>query len=275
MAVALGAGVVKSQGVVPTKAQGRAIVGMHISLAFTMTQSGKASWTPDLLFGGLKITKGSNTQIEVLSYAQLQRLFNMITGLTDTQTVYFNDPSSAGNAGTSSSSLDIFLPLNFKTDTPVQTVFSFNGYGSITNGTAGSVNITIDYYYANIDVKDDDIKIVTTPTALSSGVDVDVSQYFSVKSTIAEVYVDIGVADDTKLSDQRFEVGGSTVFDHTQAFELRAKTTLVPWMAGYAGFFKCQTKPAIYPASGTVTQKPKLILNLGGSYSPTFYLFLA
>lgn len=275
ISVNLGAGVVTSQSILPTKAHGQSIVGMEINLAVTMTQSAAANWTPDLLFNSMKIVKGSNTLINPLSYKQFTNLFNALTGLSPTSTTYFNDPQSAGALGQSTSTMDVFLPLKFTTDSPVVTTFSFNAYSSVTNGTAGSVSIIIQYFYSSQQVKDDEVKIVTTPSNLNAATDIDVSQYFSELKPVKEVWID--VTTDSNLTYQTFTLGNTVVFDKTDAFNLRALTTVATWQNAITGFYKAQTMEGVtYPAQGsTSAAKPQLVINLSvGTIAPTYYLFI-
>jgi hypothetical protein len=274
-AVTLGAGVVTTPSIVPTTAHGQSIVGLQLSIAATVTQSAAADWQVSELFEALKITKGSETKVNPQSFAQLQRLYNALTSLTDASQpdLYFNDPTSAGDAGQTSQTLDLYLPLEFSTETPVILTVDLKGISAVTNCTAGSVTVTVTWLYSPIKVRDDLIKIVSAPTALGTGIDIDVSQYFSDARVINEVWFDVTA--DANLNYQKFTVGNITVYDKHNPFRLRALTTDAKWMQSYAGFFAANDMPVSYPASGsTASAKPTLTLNLAVSVQPTFYLFI-
>lgn len=276
-AVVLGAGssIVTSPSIVPTTAHGQSIVGIQLSIAATITQSSASAWKASQLFSALKITKGSEVKVNPQSFAQLQRLYNALTSLTDANQPdkYFNDPQSAGASGQSSTTLDVYLPLEFTTETPVILTVDLKGVSAVTNCTAGNVTITVTWLYSPIKVKDDVIKIVATPTNLSANIDIDVSQYFSDARVINEVWFDVTA--DNNLNYQKFSIGNVVVYDKHNPFRLRAVTTDAAWMQYYAGFFAAMDMPVSYPPSGsTASAKPTLTLNLANAVQPTFYLFI-
>jgi hypothetical protein len=129
----IGASVVDGAMILPSAANGRSIAGVHISLAASVTQSSAANWTVGSLFDRLTISKNAKELIQVLDFTDLTRLFNLLTGLTAASTAYFNNPTSAGDAGTTSQTMDIFLPLHFNTSTPVSFAFKFGALSNITN----------------------------------------------------------------------------------------------------------------------------------------------
>jgi hypothetical protein len=271
VAVTLGAGVVTTPSIVPTKAQGQSVVGIQLSIAATVTQSGAASWKASDLFSALKIMKGSDIKVNPSSFKQLQCLYNALTSLTDTTqpNKYFNNPSSAGAAGQTSTTLDVYLPLEFTTETPVILSVDLKGISGVTNCTAGSVTVTVTWLYSTTQVRDDVIKIVATPTQLSANIEIDVSQYFSDARVINEVWFDVTA--DANLGYQSFSIGNIMVYDKHNAFRLRAVTTDADSMQSIAGFFAAQDKPVSYPPAGsTASQKPALILNLVNAVQPTF-----
>jgi hypothetical protein len=123
---------------------------------------------------------------------------------------------------------------------------------------------------------DDVFKFITTPTALSASVEIDVSQYFNTADKIEEVFCYIGNATDGNLSSQGFKVGQSEVFSNQNGWELRAFSTPMPWQASLGGFFRLKTKPTAYVSDGTTSaSKPQLLMTFAGSYSPRFYLKMA
>jgi hypothetical protein len=278
-AVGLGAGKVASTTISPSKAHGQSIFGLHFEIKFSMTQSAAANWKPSQLFDYLLIEKGSNKMVYPQSYAQLVRLFNSLTSLADSDTIgkasrFFNDPQSAGAAGTSTSKLDFYLPLTFNTQSPPLITLGFLPYTQITNGTAGSATITVTFMYSPIPVIDDQVKIVKAPTALAAGTDIDVSAYFGTKQSVKEAWID--VVADANLDYQAFNIGQIAVFDKATAFELRALTTNAEWMQPIDGFLACNDQPTKYSAPDTnANAKQELILNLLIEAQPTFYLFLA
>ncbi len=274
-AVTLGASVVTTPSIVPTTAHGQSIVGVQLSIAGTVTQSAAANWQVSALFNALKITKGSETKVNPQSFAQLQRLYNALTSLTDATQPdkYFNNPTSAGAIGSTSQTLDVYLPLEFSTETPIILTVDLKGISAVTNCTAGSVTVTVTWLYSPIKVRDDVIKIVSTPTQLSANIDIDVSQYFSDARVISEVWFDVTA--DANLAYQKFSVGNVVVFDKHNPFRLRAVTTDAAWMQAYAGFFAAMDMAVSYPPSGsTASAKPTLTLNFAQAVQPTFYLFI-
>lgn len=272
-AIVLGAGNVTTPSIVPTKAQGQSIVGLVLSVTATVTQSAAANWQVSELLRELKITKGSKVLANPQSFAQLQRLFNALTSLSDTTqpNTYFNNPTSAGAQGQTTQTLDVWLPLQFSTETPIVISVGFGGIAGVTNCTAASAIVRVTFLYSTMSVKDDIIKIVTAPAALAAGVDVDVSQYFSENELINEVWFDVTL--DANLASQSFHLGSNVVYDAHNAFQLRAVTMNASWMQPIAGFFAALDMPIVYPTTGSTASKPKLILNVLAAVTPTFYLF--
>lgn len=271
--VNLGAQIVGTPSIVPIASQGQSIVGLKIDIEASITQSAAAAWKASDLFGGFELKKGSNTRVKLSSFKQLQNLFNALTSLSDTTqpNKYFNNPQSAGAIGQSSNKLSVLLPLEFSTETiPVMT-FDFKGVSAVTNCTAGNVTVTVTYLYSTMAVQDDIINIVSAPTQLNAGIDIDVSQYFSYAGVVEEVWFDVTA--DANLSYQSFSIGKTTVYDKYSAFDLRAATMNATWMQEIAGFFAAQDMRTAYPTVGTSSAKPALTLNLVNATTPTFYLF--
>lgn len=273
----LGALPVPSSGIIPKNTNGQSIIGMEIQLTVNITQSAASAWTVGQLINSFTVTKGTNKMVDLNSFAQLQKFYNSLTSLTDTAqpNTYFNNPSSAGAAGASSNTLNLYLPLNYTTEQLVTVNFGYKAYSAITNCTGGSVTAVINYLYSTIPVQDDYIKAIQPPTALSANTDIDLSQFYNTSNKVLETWIDVTV--DTNLNAQWFTKGSTTIYDKHTPFELRAETQNAAWQQGLAGFLCLMDQPVVYPIQGTpsaTVAKPALMINLSASIQPTIYLFL-
>jgi hypothetical protein len=266
--------------ITPTKAGGLNILGMILQIYANVTQSAAANWTVGSLVKELKIQKGTNTQIDVNGEDQLEKVFHMLTGLPIGATfntgapIYFNNPTSAGAAGQTNQTEEIFLPLQFTTAVVPQIKLTLNGYSAITNATAATVNFTVIFLYGNTPVTDDLIKITTAPAQLNAATDIDVSQYFSEAKPINEVWVEIPA--DADLNYQTFEIGQATIYPKVDPTSLSFLEAIIPGYTHISGFFKSKMKPGtVFPTSGSTANSPKLIYNLAAAETPTFYMVVA
>jgi len=271
VAANLGAGVVDTQGIVPKSSTGLGIVGLLIQFDATITQSTAQVWSVGQLFNNMTLKKGSQTMLDVNGLVELSHLFNALTGLTSLETRYFNNPSCAGVVGSSSSTMQIYLPLQYKTDVIPQIVFGFNS-ASTVGASSGTISATVTYYYSMMSQPDDLVTILTTPVNLNKGVDIDISQYFTVNQPVDEVF--IALNSDADLAEQSFVIGNTPIYPKMTLFEVRANTTPMPMAQTIDGFLKLKTDAnTIYPLIGTSNAKPMIPINLNTPQSPTFYLF--
>jgi len=269
-AIKLGAGVVSTQGLVPKSANGQSIVGLVVTLNASVQQSAAQAWNVGQLFAGMKISKGSSERLKIRGYRQLQGIYNSLTRLDDSAIRYFSNPSNTGTAGTSTQTMSFHLPLHLRTDVTPVVVFSFNPFSAV-GATGGTVTSQIQYLYGGNTVEDDYIHIITTPSSLSSGVAIDVSQYFSYTGQVSEVWMDI--TNDANLAEQTFRFGSTPVYDKHNAWQLRADTNPSIFSLTLDGLLKCKTVPVAYPPNGVSGNKPILDMTFNNAVQPTFYLY--
>jgi len=278
VAITLGATGVQTQGMTPKSSNGQSIVGILLEIEASITKTSAGAWTVSQLFGGLRVTKGgnSNVRLAVNSYKQLVCLVNALTRLDETSTRYFSNPQNAGAVGQSTQTMKVFLPLELRTaDVIPQFTFTYNGVGgansAISGATAGTVTTTITYYYSNMNVQDDHINIVTAPTSLNANTAIDVSTYFAGSTVIDEVWMDVGT--DATLEHQTFRIGDTPVYPLVSAYALRAYTNPAPQTITINGLFQMKTNITSFPANGVSGTKPILDVTFTAPVVPTFYLF--
>ena len=266
--------------ITPTKAAGQNILGVILKIAGSVTQSAAANWTVGSMIKELQVLKGANTQIDVGSEDQLEKLFHMLTGMpigatfNSSAPTYYNNPTSAGAVGQTSQTEEIFLPLHFTTKVVPQFKLTTTGYSAVTDATAATISFTVIFLYGSTPITDDLIKIVTAPAALNSATDIDVSQYFSEAKPINEVWVELTA--DSDLSYQSFEIGQSTIYSKVGPTSSQILEALMPNYSHLTGFYKSRMKPGtVFPTTGSTSNSPKLIYNLAVARTPTFYLVIA
>ncbi len=258
---------------VPESPNNRTIVGLELVITFNVTQSAAASYTASQLFGGLEVIKNSKRRIELLgntletAYAQLVRLFNMLTGFSDaTSTVGIQNGSSAGAAGASSVTLRALLPLHLQTSDGIPQVNLYvAGYGNVTDATAASATAYVRFMYDVMpNIIDDEIKVVVTPSSLAANTEVNIGEYLTNVKLVKEVFVDAGSAD-SNVNYSKFKVGSMEIYGQTNYPTLRMITTPYPYMNAVNGFLKLPMLPSSFPAQGSSPLSPQLIVDLATS----------
>ena len=264
--------------IVPEAANGRPIIGIKLIATASVTFSNEPSGTVGTVGGlmsELKILKAGNvTLLDPETYAQLQRLYHIYTGLELSD----QNITGAGSAYTLTATLETeVMPFYFTTGVTPQFIFYAAGYGQFANATSGSLTVQIEFHYGGLNlVNDDQVVIVTTPTALSNGVEVSVNPYFTVKTPVNQVWFDATA--DADLGYQSYEAGNSVIFDKVDADTLTNLEGYLPYFDHINGFFFSQTPSGVlYPSPGTTqgSTAPNLIVYLNDSISLTFYLVVA
>src|SRR5579875_3331490 len=268
--------------ITPKEANGANIVGLALYISATMTQSAAANWTVGSLIKELKISKGSGTLIDITGEDQLEKVFHIYTGLPAGVTfnsgapTFFSNPTSAGAAGQTSQTETIFIPLHFTTaGVPPSFVLTANGYNAVTNATAGTVSFYMQFFYSSVQVKDDKMKIVTSPTSLNANTDIVISEQFAEDAPIREVWVEL--ANDAALTYETFKIGNVELYHEVDPLGLQIHEVSSPLASHISGFFYSLMKsPTTFPTqASTSTNLPKLIYNFASAQTPTYYLVLA
>ena len=236
------------------------IAGFQIYLTATVTgtPSGKVG---DIL-KKFKIRHGANTQLEVSSFDQLNKVYHMLTGLTLT------DVNITG-AGTFTLKTP-YIPFGLGLDAPNYFDFKFNAPSSV-NADSLDVSVYMIMYYAPAET--DHIVILNPGVDLNADTDIDLFDYVSENKIIKEMWIDITA--DTNLNYMKFKIGHKDVLDSLKAYDLQKLEAPVVY-THIDGFFKAPvpfgTKSQ---ASGSSNENiPKLLINLANSVAPTIYLHI-
>src|SRR5579875_2434623 len=149
------------------------------------------------------------------------------------------------------------------------------GYGAITNATAGSVSFAVEFGYVDRQLSDDVIEIVTVPSALNAGSDLDLQDQFSEAAPIDEVWVEL--TNDSDLNYFTFEVGSDQVFEQMPPTTVQIREEQGQMLFSHiGGFYRAPTpRGVVYKTPAGVNTANKLIINLATSRSPTLYLWLS
>jgi hypothetical protein len=282
-AATLGSGPVSVPTIYPKKAGPYNIVGVVLSISAALTLSAAGTFNVGQLIKEITFKRGANTLLDINGEAQLERVFHILTGqpvgatFNSAAPIYFNNPTSASSTSPSATET-VYLPLRFSGQgTPLAITLTANALSAVTNATAGTINLTVEFHYAAIPVTDDRFKIVTSPTQLNAATDIDISQQFSESSPIQEIWVDVTA--DANLAYETFSVGPTIVYDHAGQAALLTLTGTedpVPTFSHTAGVFKLLVTPGTtFPTSGSTSNSPKLICNFAAAVTPTYYLVLS
>jgi len=250
----------------PKKAMGN-ITGIKFFLTLSATSGTTAgSTTVGSSIAEFKIRKGAEVYLNAQSFAQLQRVYHMLTGLS------WSDVTLTGVAsGTATATMESpIIPLNYTLDQPIYIDFQFVSYPTLSsNFTGASVSGYVVFYYGNT-TDNDKFIINTLPTALNASTDIDLFDYFTDKNPIAYFWVDVSA--DSNLSYMEFEVGSVKVRDKMYATALTQFEDYLSLFTHISGFF---LSPLPYGTlaspSGSNVNAPKLIINLASSTTPTIY----
>jgi len=251
---------------VPKKASAN-IIGLKFFLTLSATSGSTAgNTTVGSAISEFKIRKGADIYLNVQSFAQLQRVYHMVSGLT------WNDTTLTGTAsGPATATMESpIIPLNYVLDQPVYIEFQFAGYSTLSdNFTAGSISGYVVFYYGDTNTNDKWI-INTLPSVLNANTDIDMFDYFSDKQPIHYFWLDLG--SDTNLNYLYFEIGSNKIVDKTYSTALTQFEDYIPIFTHINGFFLTPMPYGILATpSGSNTSAPKLILNLSNAITPVIY----
>jgi len=250
----------------PKKANGN-IVGLKFFLALSATSGSTAgSTTVGSAISEFKIRKGADVYLNTTSFAQIQRVYHMISGLT------WNDTTLTGIAsGQVTATMESpIIPLNYVLDQPIYIEFQFAGYSTLSaDFTAGSVSGYVVFYYGQANTNDKWI-INTLPSVLNASTDIDLFDYFTDKNPIHYFWIDLTA--DSNLNYMYFEIGSNKIIDKTYATALEQFEDYLSLFSHISGFFLSPLPYGILATpSGSNTSAPKLILNLANAITPTIY----
>jgi|GEM_PF-1647712 hypothetical protein len=265
----------------PKQTAGRSIAWLRLLITATITQSAAANYTVGSLIKELTIKKGSKKYIDITSEDQLEKLWHMLTGLAigasynANANTLFSNPTNAGAAGQTTQAEEIYIPLWFNTQVVPLITLTLYGYGAITNATAGSVSFAVEFGYVDRQLSDDVIEIVTVPSALNAGSDLDLQDQFSEAAPIDEVWVEL--TNDSDLNYFTFEVGSDQVFEQMPPTTVQIREEQGQMLFSHiGGFYRAPTpRGVVYKTPAGVNTANKLIINLATSRSPTLYLWLS
>jgi len=250
----------------PKKANGN-IVGLKFFLTLSATSGSTAgSTTVGSAISEFKIRKGADVFLNTTSFAQLQRVYHMVSGLT------WNDTTLTGTASSQVSATmeSPIIPLNYVLDQPVYIEFQFNGYSTLSaDFTGASISGYVVFYYGETNVNDKWI-INTLPSVLNADTDIDMFDYFSDKQPIHYFWIDLSA--DSNLNYMYFEIGSNKIIDKTYSTALTQFEDYIPIFSHIDGFFLTPMPYGILASpSGSNTSAPKLILNLANAITPVIY----
>src|SRR5579883_3446849 len=147
--------------------------------------------------------------------------------------------------------------------------------GASYNANAGSVSFAVEFGYVDRQLSDDVIEIVTVPSALNAGSDLDLQDQFSEAAPIDEVWVEL--TNDSDLNYFTFEVGSDQVFEQMPPTTVQIREEQGQMLFSHiGGFYRAPTpRGVVYKTPAGVNTANKLIINLATSRSPTLYLWLS
>lgn len=280
-AATLGNAPVSPSTIQPTKPSGLNVVGLMLKISATVTQSAAAAWNVGQLIKELKFAKGSDVLLDINGEDQYEKVFHILTGLPIGATfnaggpTYFSNGSSAGAIGNSSALHQVYIPLQFVTmGLPLTITLTNNAYTAVTNATAGTVTFQVEFFYSDLPVNDDRMKIVVAPTALNATTDINIALQFSENKPVDEVWVELSA--DAALTYETFSIGQSVIYDQVDGITLQVQEAPFDYLYHIAGFFKQLIKRGtVFPTQGTQQNAPKLVNNYASAQTPTFYLVLS
>ena len=250
----------------PKKALGN-VVGIKFFLTLSATSGATAgSTTVGSAITNFKIRKGADIYLNVQSFAQFQRVYHMLTGLS------WSDTTLTGTAnGTATATMESpIIPVSYTLDVPIYIDFQFAPYTSLSpNFTGASVSGYVVFYYGQTD-KNDKFIINTLPTALNANTDIDLFDYYADKHPIEYFWVD--VQSDSNLNYLEYELGSTKVRDKMYATALIQFEDYLSLFSHVSGFFLTPMPYGVLATpSGSNVNAPKLIINLANSVTPTIY----
>ncbi len=251
----------------PKKASGN-VVGIKFFLTLSATSGATAgSTTVGSSIAEFKIRKGSDIYLNAQNFAQLQRVYHMITGLS------MSDVTLTGTAnGTATATLETpIIPFHYTLDQPIYIEFQFTSYTALSSDfTGASVSGYVVFYYGNV-AENDKFIINTLPTALNSNTDIDIFDYFSDKSPIKYFWLDVSA--DSNINYMEFEVGTQKIRDKMYATALTQFEDYFDSAFTHIGGFFLTPLPygVLATPSGSNVSAPKLLINLANSVTPTIY----
>jgi hypothetical protein len=265
----LGGTGVTSQALFPSATNNQNIKAMRVTFKVFATQTTATSFKASDVFGGWKLVKGADTRFHVTSFAELEKFYNMLSR-RDFSGMCIKDGDAEADpvTGQMEATLEIVMPLQYRTDVVPVSTFTFNPLSDIS-ATSGNVSTSIKYFYTEEKVQDDRLQIKKIPVTLQHNVDADISQYLPTEY-IDELWLD--VTTNETLNNMSYVLGSDPIYSY-DLFDLTLFTVQHEFLTQVAGFFQLRVPPQTWQLSATVGTKPKLNVNLTTPMQPVIYMY--
>ncbi|MEM4067574.1 MAG: hypothetical protein QXV17_12035, partial [Candidatus Micrarchaeaceae archaeon] len=138
---------------------------------------------------------------------------------------------------------------------------------------SASLSVQVEFLHGPTTLNDV-FAVITTPQAISAGVDVELAPYITVKNPVKYLGIDFDGAD-SNLNYVEVDYGQSVHIDKIGYSTLRGVQTPYNFFTAIPGFLIMPVAQSTVFTTGTTTQPAKLIVNLSTSVPLTFYILEA
>jgi len=253
------------------KSASASVIGIELIFNITITNGSTAAITGNLmasLFNQMTVIQGTKTKLQVNSFAQLQRVYNMITGLQLPADISLDQGTSTTQTYTYSTGIMPFM-WQISPDLPYVDV-KLNPLSSLSGGPASSGSASLDvryYYYPHS--QNDQFAIFQPASSVAANTDINVSTIVNIPGAVDTLYID--VSSDNNLNYAKFAIGKTDLTDKMTVSELSQIVFPYSIFSRISGFVPLPVKKGTVFTVGVNPNAPILTLNFSSSIQPTFY----